>query len=168
MMDAFFVQFRQRDPVAAEGDLLYRICRALQSGSMRPHEKPPRVLAKTIVFQLPVSDVVDFRTIRFRRRFFSRRQLPVFDASKEGFRIQDAVVRILKKRRRQEPVVGGRCFAPQTQASRTGSLATIMAFLRHETKCRLPPRDSSAKKKRRQAAAGQRQAMAPSKSASLG
>jgi hypothetical protein len=32
-------------------------------------------------------------------------QLPVFDASKKGFGIQDSVVRILEKSRRQKPVV---------------------------------------------------------------
>jgi hypothetical protein len=36
------------------------------------------------------------------------RQLPVFDASMEGFRIQDSVVGSLKKTRRQKPVVNSR------------------------------------------------------------
>ena len=37
---------------------------------------------------------------------FSRRQLPVFDAAKEGFRLQDSVVRISEKPRRRKRVVG--------------------------------------------------------------
>ena len=52
---------------------------------------------------------------------FSRFQLPVFDATEEGFRIQDSVVRILKKDRRQKPVVRFGSAHAKTQASETGS-----------------------------------------------
>jgi hypothetical protein len=62
-------------------------------------------------------------------------QLPVFDASKEGFGIQDSVVRILKKIRRQKPVVrqGEKKHheeheAHEAAASETGSSARPATF----------------------------------------
>jgi hypothetical protein len=48
-------------------------------------------------------------------------KLPVFDASKEGFRIQDSVVRILEKPRRQNRVVGDAIAAAKLEASESGS-----------------------------------------------
>jgi hypothetical protein len=61
-----------------------------------------------------------FLTPRFwaRRRAF---QLSVSDASGEGLRIQDAVVRTDSKSRRQKPVVAGRQKIPEMEASETGS-----------------------------------------------
>jgi hypothetical protein len=50
-----------------------------------------------------------FQHVLFDAMFFEknpRRQLLDSDASKEGFRIQDSVVRILEKPRRQKRVVG--------------------------------------------------------------
>jgi hypothetical protein len=52
---------------------------------------------------------------------FLASQLPVFDASKEGFRTQDSVVRILKKRRRQKQVVGIAPHGRKTEASESSS-----------------------------------------------
>jgi hypothetical protein len=53
---------------------------------------------------------------------FARHQLLDSDASKERFRIQDSVVRILKKSRRQKPVVGEAAATPEKKASESGSV----------------------------------------------
>jgi hypothetical protein len=73
------------------------------------------------IFQLPDSDAAAAYVSFSAWRFFPLCQLPVFDAAKEGFRIQDSVVRILKKTRRQKPVVGFAAARAKTQASETGS-----------------------------------------------
>ena len=57
----------------------------------------------------------------FRMVIFPPDQRPVFDAAEEGFRIQDSVVRILKKPRRQKPVVGFAGAAADLEASKPGS-----------------------------------------------
>jgi hypothetical protein len=51
----------------------------------------------------------------------SRFQLPVFDASKEGFRIQDSVVRISENSRRQESAVGFSGATEKLETSKPGS-----------------------------------------------
>jgi hypothetical protein len=47
MMDAFSCNSGRVIRLLPEGDLLYRICRALQSGSMRRREKSPQAFAKS-------------------------------------------------------------------------------------------------------------------------